>query len=94
MKLRGLGDRMAQNRERWGEDWNSTTWASARGLWRRPTSEEEEVDDRSWCEAACEAGGLFRVLWCEFCQLFGDLLPRRRPTEPLAPAPAPEQAES
>lgn len=104
-------DRIGGNRTwsagRWGGGWRSDSWASARGLWKRPSPEEEAEDDRSWCEAACESGGLPRVLWCELCQLISDLVPRwlrrargprllaraepRRPSRPV-PSPLPPPA--
>lgn len=76
------GDRETERGARswgpWSEGWRSPSWASARALWARHSPEDEAEDDRTWCDAACEDGGLLRVLWCEVCQLFHDVVPFRR----------------
>ena len=55
--------------------WTSVTWASTRGLWRKPSAEEEANDAESWSAAACEEGSFVTVMWCEVRQLVGDVLP-------------------
>jgi hypothetical protein len=51
------------------------SWASTRGLWKKPSVEEEEHDAELWREATREEGGFVTVLWCEVRQLCGDVLP-------------------
>lgn len=64
---------MAYHICKWGGDWHSASWASARGLWVKLTPEQEDEDARAWVGAACEDGRLLHILWGELRQLVGDV---------------------
>lgn len=76
---------MAHHICKWGGDWHSASWTSARGLWVKLSPEQEAEEEREWEEAACEDGRLLHVLWCELCQLAGDVGSTVRPCKPRPP---------
>ncbi|HEY3411681.1 MAG TPA: hypothetical protein VGM51_01345 [Armatimonadota bacterium] len=76
---------MAYHICKWGGDWHSAPWASAKGVWVKLSPQAEEEEARTWEDAACEDGRLLRVLWCELCQLAGDVGSVARPCKPEPP---------